>query len=79
MRDDEQYRVVPAPKIQRQAPYSIAAPRTPQGALYQNNDSNSVFLGNLPNSTTEEELREQFAYFGTILSCNIISKPLTSK
>ena len=79
MRDNEIYRVVPAPKEARQAPYPLAAPRTPQGELYLDNDSRSVFLGSLPNSVTEEELRELFAYLGTITSCNIISKPLTSK
>jgi hypothetical protein len=79
MRDNETYRVVPAPKEARQAPYPLAAPRTPQGELYLDNDSRSVFLGSLPDSVTEEELRELFAYLGTITSCNIISKPLTSK
>jgi hypothetical protein len=79
MRDNSMYRVVPAPKLQRAPGYPIAPPRTPQGSLYQDNDTNSVFAGGLPDSVTEAELREVFSMFGTILSCNIISKPMTSE
>lgn len=79
MREDETYRVVPAPKLPRQGPYTVAAHRTPQGDLYVDNDSKSIFLGRLPDSVTEEEIRELLAYLGTIVSCNIISKPITSR
>ena len=79
MRDNSMYRVVPAPKLQRAPGYPIVPPRTPQGSLYQDNDTNSVFAGGLPDSATEAELREVFAMFGTIFSCNIISKPMTSE
>ena len=73
------WRIVPAPKEKRIAPYPIAAPRTPQGNLYQDNDSHSVFLGGLPDSVTEDELRALLSMFGTIDSINIISKPMTSE
>lgn len=38
-------------------------------------DSNQLFLGNLPHAATEEELREIFQQFGTILDLRIHSKP----
>jgi len=33
---------------------------------------NRLYVGNLPYSTTEEELREAFSAFGTVLSSTII-------
>lgn len=47
--------------------------RRPQGGF--NNDINQLFLGNLPHSATEEDLREIFNEFGTILDLRVHSKP----
>lgn len=38
-------------------------------------DANQLFLGNLPHSATEEELRELFSQFGTVVELRIHSKP----
>ncbi|XP_018323328.1 ras GTPase-activating protein-binding protein 1 [Agrilus planipennis] len=38
------------------------------------NDSNQLFLGNLPHTAREEEIREIFAQFGTIVDLRILSK-----
>lgn len=39
------------------------------------NDVNQLFLGNLPHTATEEELREIFSEFGTIVDLRVHSKP----
>ncbi|XP_057660662.1 ras GTPase-activating protein-binding protein 2 [Diorhabda carinulata] len=39
------------------------------------NDVNQLFLGNLPHTATEEELREIFSEFGAILDLRVHSKP----
>lgn len=33
----------------------------------------NIYVGNLPYSTTEDDLREAFGAFGEVTSCNIIS------
>lgn len=38
-------------------------------------DSNQLFLGNLPHSVTEQDLREIFVQFGGIVDLRIHSKP----
>ncbi|KAL1506533.1 hypothetical protein ABEB36_005876 [Hypothenemus hampei] len=40
-------------------------------------DANQLFLGNLPHDATEEELREIFGEFGTVLDLRIHSKPMS--
>jgi len=45
--------------------------KRPQG----NNDTNQLFLGNLPHTATEDELREIFSEFGTIVELRVLSKP----
>lgn len=47
--------------------------RRSQGNSY--NDSNQLFLGNLPHIATEDALREIFEEFGTIMDLRILSKP----
>lgn len=37
-------------------------------------DANQLFLGNLPHSATEEELKELFSQFGTVVDLRIHSK-----
>ncbi|KAJ8916976.1 hypothetical protein NQ315_008376 [Exocentrus adspersus] len=39
------------------------------------NDVNQLFLGNLPHTATEEELREIFGEFGAIVDLRVLSKP----
>lgn len=39
-------------------------------------DCNQLFLGNLPHSATEDDLREIFIEFGQILDLRILSKPI---
>ncbi|CAH1971383.1 unnamed protein product [Acanthoscelides obtectus] len=41
------------------------------------NDVNQLFLGNLPHTATEDELREIFSEFGEIMDLRIHSKPLS--
>lgn len=42
-------------------------------------DANQLFLGNLPHSATEDDLREIFLEFGQIVELRIHSKPLNYK
>lgn len=79
MRGNETYRVVPAPKEQRQYPNSVAPARTSQGDSSLEVDERSIFLGSLPYGVTEDEIRDLFAPFGTIVSCSIISKHMLGK
>lgn len=48
------------------------APSHGNGAL---GDSHQLFMGNLPHAATEDELREIFAAYGTIVDLRIHSKP----
>lgn len=48
---------------------------TPRSAC----DQRSVFIGNLPSDTTEEQLQHVFQAAGQISSISVIRKPLTSK
>ncbi|CAH0558985.1 unnamed protein product [Brassicogethes aeneus] len=48
--------------------------RRPQGMNFSN-DVNQLFLGNLPHSATEDDLREIFAEFGTVVDLKVHSKP----
>ncbi|XP_039276264.1 ras GTPase-activating protein-binding protein 2 [Nilaparvata lugens] len=41
---------------------------------YMHPDTNQLFLGNLPPAATEDDLREMFSKFGTILDLKIMSK-----
>lgn len=47
--------------------------RTPRSST----DQKSIFVGNLPEETTEDELREIFGAYGEIKGCNVIRKPIT--
>lgn len=38
-------------------------------------DANQLFLGNLPHSATEDELRDLFSQFGNVIELRIHSKP----
>lgn len=38
-------------------------------------DANQLFLGNLPHSATEDELRDLFSQFGAVVELRIHSKP----
>ncbi|KAJ8961542.1 hypothetical protein NQ318_014794, partial [Aromia moschata] len=40
------------------------------------NDINQLFLGNLPHTATEDELREIFSEFGVIIDLRVHSKPI---
>lgn len=40
------------------------------------NDVNQLFLGNLPHTATEDELRDIFSEFGTIVDLRVHSKPV---
>uniref|UniRef100_A0AAR5Q5L7 NTF2 domain-containing protein n=1 Tax=Dendroctonus ponderosae TaxID=77166 RepID=A0AAR5Q5L7_DENPD len=40
-------------------------------------DANQLFLGNLPHSATDDELREIFGKFGTVVDLRVHSKPAT--
>lgn len=42
-------------------------------------DANQLFLGNLPHSATEEELKELFSQFGNVVELRIHSKPGAGK
>lgn len=46
--------------------------RTPKSTT----DQKSIFVGNLPEDTTESELVEIFASYGQIKGCNVIRKPI---
>ncbi|KAL1460195.1 hypothetical protein WDU94_012130 [Cyamophila willieti] len=48
---------------------------TPNGVQY--NDNQQLFMGNIPLTAQEEELRALFGQFGTILDLKIFSKPTT--
>lgn len=39
----------------------------------------NIYVGNLPYSTTEDELREAFAAFGEVSSVNVISDKFTGQ
>ncbi|ERL91761.1 hypothetical protein D910_09087 [Dendroctonus ponderosae] len=41
-------------------------------------DANQLFLGNLPHSATDDELREIFGEFGTVVDLRVHSKPATN-
>lgn len=47
--------------------------RRPQNSTF--NDTHQLFLGHLPHTATEDELREIFSVFGTILDLRVFSKP----
>jgi hypothetical protein len=47
--------------------------KRPQGNNF--GDQNQLFLGNLPHNATEDELREIFSEFGSILDLRVHSKP----
>ncbi|XP_044258796.1 ras GTPase-activating protein-binding protein 2 [Tribolium madens] len=47
--------------------------KRPQGNNF--GDQNQLFLGNLPHNATEEELREIFSEFGSILDLRVHTKP----
>lgn len=47
--------------------------RTPRSTT----DQKSIFVGNLPDDTTEAELVKIFADYGQIKGCNVIRKPIT--
>ncbi|EEZ98440.2 hypothetical protein TcasGA2_TC000929 [Tribolium castaneum] len=47
--------------------------KRPQGNSF--GDQNQLFLGNLPHNATEDELREIFSEFGSILDLRIHTKP----
>lgn len=38
-------------------------------------DKSSIFVGNLPEDTEEQELRNVFSSFGTIINVHIVRKP----
>lgn len=42
-------------------------------------DANQLFLGNLPHSATEEELKDLFSQFGNVVELRIHSKPGAGK
>lgn len=42
-------------------------------------DANQLFLGNLPHTATEDDLREIFLEFGQIIELRILSKPVNYK
>ena len=39
----------------------------------------NIYVGNLPYSVTEEDLRDLFSEFGEIISCNVISDRYTGQ
>ncbi|CAH1127119.1 unnamed protein product [Ceutorhynchus assimilis] len=49
--------------------------RRSQSSNFGQLDINQLFLGNLPHSATEDELREIFAEFGQVLELRVHSKP----
>ncbi|XP_050349013.1 ras GTPase-activating protein-binding protein 2 isoform X2 [Nymphalis io] len=68
----------PAPHEPRPRPPRVAQPQQPgnpseSGRRYS--DAQQLFLGNLPHSATEEELRALFARFGTVAELRVHSKP----
>lgn len=49
--------------------------RRSQSSNFGQLDANQLFLGNLPRTATEDELREIFAEFGTVMDLRVHSKP----
>ncbi|XP_068622020.1 ras GTPase-activating protein-binding protein 2 [Battus philenor] len=64
---------VPASHEQRPRPPRVQQPPAEGGRRYS--DSQQLFLGNLPHSATEEELRALFARFGPVAELRVHSKP----
>lgn len=46
--------------------------RTPRSST----DQKSVFVGNLPSQTTEQDLKDMFSHCGLIKAINVIHKPI---
>ncbi|XP_041968827.1 ras GTPase-activating protein-binding protein 2 [Aricia agestis] len=73
---------VPAQPAPQPAPAQEARPRPPRAAQPNNagesrrySDAQQLFLGNLPHSATEEELRALFARFGPVAELRVHGKP----
>lgn len=54
---------------------SVGPPRQGGGAKQQYPDVQQVFVGNLPHSITEEQVRERFEEFGRVIEFRINPKP----
>lgn len=75
---------IPPPRVQKQesgrtptgrSSYNEDDDRKPRSQGNNFGDQNQLFLGNLPHNATEDELREIFADFGSILDLRVHSKP----
>ena len=57
--------------------YSLASPRSslPAEGGRRYSDAQQLFLGNLPHSATEEELRAVFLRYGPVAELRVHSKP----
>ncbi|XP_013166523.1 PREDICTED: ras GTPase-activating protein-binding protein 2, partial [Papilio xuthus] len=64
----------PAPHDQRPRPPRAPQPPAEGGGGRRYSDSQQLFLGNLPHSATEEELRALFARFGPVAELRVHSK-----
>ncbi|KAI8991272.1 hypothetical protein BDF20DRAFT_997187 [Mycotypha africana] len=53
----------------------VAAAHDAYGSVYSRLDKSSIFIGNLPDNLTEEQLRTKFEQYGSIKRIHIIRKP----
>lgn len=75
------FRVSEAPNLEPRSRPGVAggSPVVQQGLRTPRSttDQKSIFVGNLPDDTTEAELVKIFAGYGQIKGCNVIRKPIT--
>ena len=79
MPDDIRYRMGSrsnqSSPMQRSPGQFVSNLTSPQGAMRRATDVCSIFVGNLPPSADEQELRQLFGQFGRINSVELIRKP----
>lgn len=61
------------PGVSGNSPHVQEGLQTPRSST----DQKSIYVGNLPDGTTEAELTEIFQEYGEIKGCNVIRKPIT--
>lgn len=61
------------PGVSGDSPYTQEGLQTPRSST----DQKSIYVGNLPEGTTEAQLTEIFQEYGDIKGCNVIRKPIT--
>lgn len=75
------YRVTEAPNLEpRIRPGGVVGSPNVKAGLHtprSTTDQKSIYVGNLPESTTEAQLKEIFDVYGEIKGCNVIRKPIS--